>query len=267
MRTVLQYDLKGNFIREYRSAEEAARAVGVSDGSNISRCCRGKHRSIGGFQWGYKYTDHQILKDMENSNTKPVAQMNKLGEVVAIYDSISAASRATGYAKSNICACVNKRIKSTGGYLWTYATDGMTVEAEICKRVKKTTPRFPFTYEYIRNNNEAALNAIALIKSNLKGGEPLRSAERILRAICGIEVGLAVEDNRLCVMFDSGFVIYMKSQPLSDNFIALLARLVLACSKLYDNAGVDYCGFFDGKVIDIVRVGRDLGSMLKEREL
>ena len=267
MRTVLQYDLNGNFIREYRSAEEAARAVGISDGSNISRCCRGKHRSIGGFQWGYKYTDPQTLKQMENTNTKPVAQMNKLGEVVAIYDSISAASRATGYAKSNICACVNKRIKSTGGYLWTYATDGMTVEAEIGERVKKTTPRFPFTYEYIRNNNEAALKAIALRKSNLKSGEPLRSAERILRAICGIEVGLEISDGRLTVCFDGGFVIYMKSQPLSDNFIALLARLVLACNKVYSNAGLDYVGIFEGKIIDIVKSPNDLEGMLKERGL
>lgn len=267
MKPILQYDLKGNFIREFRSAEEAARAVGLTDGSNISGVCRGKYITAGGFQFSYKYTDPQILKDMENSNTKPVAQMNKLGEVVAIYDSISAASRATGYAKSNICACVNKRIKSTGGYLWTYATDGMTVEAEICKRVKKTTPRFPFTYEYIRNNNEAALNAIALIKSNLKSGEPLRSAERILRAICGIEVGLEISDGRLTVCFIGGFVIYMKSQPLSDNFIALMARLVLACNKLYQNAGLDYVGLFDGKIIDIVRVGSDLEGMLKERGL
>lgn len=267
MKPILQYDLKGNFIREFRSAEAAARAIGMTDGSNISGACRGKYITAGGYQFSYKYTDPQILKDMENTNTKPVAQMNKLGEVVAIYDSISAASRATGYAKSNICACVNKRIKSTGGYLWTYATDGMTVEAEIGKRVKKTTPRFPFTYEYIRNNNEAALNAIALIKSNLKSGEPLRSAERILRAICGIEVGLEISDGRLTVCFDGGFVIYMKSQPLSDNFIALLARLVLACNKLYQNAGVDYVGIFGGKIIDIVRVGSDLEGMLKERGL
>lgn len=267
MKPILQYDLKGNFIREFRSAEEAARAIGMTDGSNISGACRGKYITAGGYQFSYKYTDPQILKDMENSNMKPVAQMNKLGQVVAIYDSISAASRATGYAKSNICACVNKRIKSTGGYLWTYATEHTVVEAEIGERVKKTTPRFPFTYEYIRNNNEAALNAIALIKSNLKSGEPLRSAERILRAICGIEVGLDISDGRLTVCFDGGFVIYMKPQPLSDNFIALLARLVLACNKLYENAGFDYVGLFDGKIIDIVRVGSDLEGMLKERGL
>lgn len=265
MRTVIQYDLKGNFIREFPSSEEAARAVGVSDGSNISRCCRGKHRSIGGFQWGYKY-DSQTLKQMENI-TKPVAQLDRYGRIVGIYGSISEASRATGLPKPNICAAANKRLKSCGGYVWVYATEGMTVEAEMEQPVKRGKPKLPFTYTTICKDADAALKAVAMVKERIRDIKPIQSTERILRSLTGIEVGLDITEGRLTVCFDGGFCVYMKEQPLSDNFIVLLARVVLACNKVYENAGVDYCGFFDGRWVDIVRVGNDLDGMIRERGL
>ena len=267
MKPILQYDLKGNFIREFRSAEEAARAVGISDGSNIAGACRGKYITAGGYQFSYKYTDPQILKDMENSNMKPVAQLDRLGRVVAIYESISAASRATGLPKPNLCAAANGRLKSCGGYGWKYATEHTVVEAEIGERIKKTTPRLPFSYESIRKDTDAALKAVALIKERIRDIKPIQSTERILRSLTGIEVGLDITEGRLTVCFDGGFCIYMKEQPLSDNFIVLLARVVLACNKVYENAGVDYCGFFDGRWVDIVRVGNDLDGMIRERGL
>lgn len=265
MKPVLQYDRKGNFIREYRSAEEAARATGVSDASNISRCCRGKHRSIGGFQWGYKYSLNE--KDMENSNTKPVAQLDRSGRVVAIYESIGAASRATGFPEPNLCAAASGRLESCGGYGWKYATENTVVEAETGERAKRATPRLPFSYGSIRKDTDAALKAVALIKERIRGIKPVQSTERILRSLTGIEVGLDITEGRLTVRFDGGFCVYMKGQPLSDSFIVLLARVVLACNKVYENASVDYCGFFDGRWVDIVRVGNDLDGMIRERGL
>lgn len=267
MKPILQYDLKGNFIREFRSAEAAARAIGMTDGSNISGACRGKYITVGGYQFSYKYTDPQILKDMENSNMKSVAQLDRLGRVVAVYESISAASRATGLPKPNLCAAANGRLKSCGGYGWKYATEHTVVEAEIGERIKKTTPRLPFSYESIRKDTDAALKAVALIKERIRDIKPIQSTERILRSLTGIEVGLDITEGRLTVCFDGGFCIYMKEQPLSDNFIVLLARVVLACNKVYENAGVDYCGFFDGRWVDIVRVGNDLDGMIRERGL
>lgn len=267
MKPILCYDRKGNFICEYRSAEAAARAIGMTDGSNISGACRGKYITAGGYQFSYKYTDPQILKDMENSNMKPVAQLDRLGRVVAIYESISAASRATGLPKPNLCAAANGRLKSCGGYGWKYATEHTVVEAEIGERLKKTTPRLPFSYESIRKDTDAALKAVALIKERIRDIKPIQSTERILRSLTGIEVGLDITEGRLTVCFDGGFCIYMKEQPLSDNFIVLLARVVLACNKVYENAGVDYCGFFDGRWVDIVRVGNDLDGMIRERGL
>lgn len=265
MKTVLQYDLDGNFLREYRSAEEAARAVGILDGSNIAGACRGKYITAGGYQWSYKY-DSQTLKQMETI-TKPVAQLDRYGMIVGIYDSISEASRATGLPKPNICAAANKRLKSCGGYGWVYVTEGMTVEAEMEQPVKRGKPKLPFTYTTICKDTDAALKAVALIKERIRDIKPIQSTERILRSLTGIEVGLDITEGRLTVCFDGGFCIYMKEQPLGDNFIVLLARVVLACNKVYENAGVDYCGFFDGRWVDIVRVGNDLDGMIRERGL
>lgn len=49
---VLQYDLEGNFIKEWKSIMECGRN-GFSDG-NISSCCQGKRKKHKGFIWKYK---------------------------------------------------------------------------------------------------------------------------------------------------------------------------------------------------------------------
>lgn len=50
---VIQYDLLGNFIEEYKSTHEAERKTRI-DNNCISRCCNGKYKTAGGFVWRYK---------------------------------------------------------------------------------------------------------------------------------------------------------------------------------------------------------------------
>ena len=52
---VYQYDLNGNFIREWESTREIQRVLNLSRGS-LSDCCRGvKHRhTLGGYIWKYE---------------------------------------------------------------------------------------------------------------------------------------------------------------------------------------------------------------------
>lgn len=50
---VLQYDLEGNFIKEWESMSAARKAFGVKD-SHIGLVCRGKRKSCYGFVWKYK---------------------------------------------------------------------------------------------------------------------------------------------------------------------------------------------------------------------
>lgn len=47
---VLQLDMSGNTIREWRSMSDAARELGLQV-SNISHCCKGRIGSTGGYKW------------------------------------------------------------------------------------------------------------------------------------------------------------------------------------------------------------------------
>ena len=52
-KSVLQYTLDGNFVKEYPSAREAERINNI-DFSAISKCCRGVYKSAGGYIWKFK---------------------------------------------------------------------------------------------------------------------------------------------------------------------------------------------------------------------
>ena len=51
---VLQFDLDGNFIAEYKSAKHAVDTLGVQDKSCISKCCIGQRKTAHGYIWKYK---------------------------------------------------------------------------------------------------------------------------------------------------------------------------------------------------------------------
>lgn len=50
---VFQYDLNGRFINSYSSTGQAARSLGINNGSHIGECCRGKIKTYKGFVWRY----------------------------------------------------------------------------------------------------------------------------------------------------------------------------------------------------------------------
>ncbi len=50
---VLQYDLEGNFIKEYISQSQASRETNIHQ-SCIGACCNGKIKTSGGFIWKFK---------------------------------------------------------------------------------------------------------------------------------------------------------------------------------------------------------------------
>lgn len=52
-KTVLQYDIQGNLIKEWNSITEATNQLKIN---NISACCAGKLKTVGGYKWKYKDT-------------------------------------------------------------------------------------------------------------------------------------------------------------------------------------------------------------------
>lgn len=47
-----QFDKNGQFIKHWKSATEAGRQLGISNG-NIGGCLKGRHKTAGGYQWKY----------------------------------------------------------------------------------------------------------------------------------------------------------------------------------------------------------------------
>ena len=49
---IIQYDLQGNFIRQWASAKDVNRELGIDNG-HIGKCCMGIHKSFKGYIWRY----------------------------------------------------------------------------------------------------------------------------------------------------------------------------------------------------------------------
>lgn len=117
-RPVIQYSMNGDKMMAFNSLADAERQTGVSY-SKISAVCNRKRRSAGDYQWRYA-DDVQDVTRIEKKwfAGKKVAQCDDEGNVLAIYNSYSAAARAvdgTESAISRICSGTNQRHK---GYRW-----------------------------------------------------------------------------------------------------------------------------------------------------
>lgn len=51
---VLQFDMNGNFIKEFDCAANAAKSLEYNNGGNITNCCKGRCKSSLGYKWEYK---------------------------------------------------------------------------------------------------------------------------------------------------------------------------------------------------------------------
>ena len=126
-RAVVQFDLNGQKIREYKSLSEAAR-ITDSSVAKISICCQRKRDQHNGFQWRYKDECCENLQPIEQYRTKKkkVAQIDlKTGKVIAVYESLQAAARAVNGSHSAISNIINhkKQTKTHKGFGWKVVED------------------------------------------------------------------------------------------------------------------------------------------------
>lgn len=53
-KTILQFDKKNNFIRKWDSIAQIEETLKINNG-NISKCCKGRRKTAGGYVWRYCY--------------------------------------------------------------------------------------------------------------------------------------------------------------------------------------------------------------------
>lgn len=78
---VLQYDLEGNFIKEWSNGKQAANLLNIKSYGDISACCLNKQKSAHNFIWKYKENNNIILKIESKSPTNyPKNRKSKTNE-------------------------------------------------------------------------------------------------------------------------------------------------------------------------------------------
>lgn len=120
-KVVLQYDLKGNLLKEWSSLSEID-----LDTSNISNCCLGRALTAGGFIWRYKDKFIEIDLEKLNYQKRKIKQYDLKGNLIKSYNSIKEASY-NGFNESNIQDCCVYRLKSHKGFIWRYIEDDSPV--------------------------------------------------------------------------------------------------------------------------------------------
>lgn len=127
---ILQYDLEGNFIKEW----EGASCIDGFERVSIGACCKGKLVSTQGYIWRFKESENFSQKIEVpirwKAFKKPIVQYDLNGNFIAEYESVNSAARSLGIRAANICQCLKGRHLTCGKYIWKYKDEGLVcVEA------------------------------------------------------------------------------------------------------------------------------------------
>ena len=115
-----QYDLNGNFLREFESIKDASRFIGKNH-RNISNTLMGKFNTAYGYRWSYdKVEKLPPLKSNHTGVSKEVYQYDLNGAFIAKYESTKEAAKALGKSQGNISSAANGKRKTAYGFVWSY---------------------------------------------------------------------------------------------------------------------------------------------------
>lgn len=117
---ILQYDLQGNFIKEW----EGACCIEGFDKINIGMCCKGKILRSQGFIWRYKNSSDYPLKieapTVTSRMKRPIVQYDQNHNIIIEYPSLSKAAKAIGMSSGNLCKYLKNGKYTTNNYILDY---------------------------------------------------------------------------------------------------------------------------------------------------
>jgi group I intron endonuclease len=122
-KVVLQYDLKGNLIKEWDGIVDISEELGFN-GGNVANCCRGGVKTANDFIWRYK--DEWFELDIDNLGRKKsrshlsVIQSTLGGILIEEYDSIRIAASSNSFRSDGILKCCDNKSKSYKGFSWEF---------------------------------------------------------------------------------------------------------------------------------------------------
>ena len=118
---IYQYDLNGNFIKEWNSCKEINRALGYN-ACFIGRCVNEKARTAYNFQWKNYYKEKIEPYLNRTGRAREVIQYDINMNEIARYSSLKEAGRQTN-TDSSLIGRVCKNGNKASGYYWRYAEE------------------------------------------------------------------------------------------------------------------------------------------------
>lgn len=114
----------GVFVDRFESISEAERRMNICH-SDISGAINPNsyRQSAGGYIWSTTDSPPFYDFDVARKWRKPVQQIDKNGNVVAVYESANIAASELGLQNTLISACCHGRRKTTGGFGWSFLND------------------------------------------------------------------------------------------------------------------------------------------------
>lgn len=141
LKVILQYDIFGNFIKEWESASKIQEELGL-DNHTIRGCCRGDYNTCGNYIWLYKqsdkinyHLDKEILKSRKLYNPF-IAQYDLSNNLIALWLNTSNIEEKTEYSRTSINDCLRDRSKTSYGYIWK-KVERDSIDEEILNKFKQ----------------------------------------------------------------------------------------------------------------------------------
>lgn len=133
----------GNLIKGKTEEEKRERSQKISNSwteerkKEHSRAIKGENNPMYGVHrygkdapnYGKKHSEENKRKMSEkktgknNPRSKRVAQYDKQGNLIKIWNYIRQVEKELGIHRSDICKCCKGKLKSAGGYIWRYAEE------------------------------------------------------------------------------------------------------------------------------------------------
>lgn len=122
---VLQYDLDGNFIKEFASSQEVQKILRYN-ASLIRSCCRKEIFTSKNFIWIFKQNDIKIklpLEELESRNLDTrIKQISLDGFLIKIWNNTSEIEKYLSFPKAQISKCLQGKSKTSNGFIWKSCT-------------------------------------------------------------------------------------------------------------------------------------------------
>lgn len=112
---VYQYDLEGNFIKEFPSQKAIAKALGLKS-CNVNNSIKQGH-SYHGFQWSYEKVPFMKRLELKQGRVRKVGRYSLEGGLLETFNSVNEAKRTWG---SSAVGCLRGSHKTCRGFIFKY---------------------------------------------------------------------------------------------------------------------------------------------------